>query len=263
MKALWHPFEASYSGLTGPLIDTHCHYDDERFDPDRDTLWQEARKAGVVDALICSVHPDRFERTQSVARRLGCHYGLGIHPYFLDTESALNGQIRRLESAIENALDDPLFVAIGEIGLDGTLVDTPLDAQLPWFEAQLSLACRYGLPVSLHAHRAIDAVIAALRRHRPITGIVHAFNGSLEQAKQLVDLELKLGFGGVLTNPGAKRIRRVFEALPETTIVLETDAPDMPGQPRKMSDDTRTHPCDIAHYRISALDHKTRTLSTD
>lgn len=256
MKALWHPFEASYSGLTGPLIDTHCHYDDERFDPDRDTLWQEARKAGVVDALICSVHPDRFERTQSVAQRLGCHYGLGIHPYFLDTKSALNGQIRRLESAIENALDDPLFVAIGEIGLDGTLVDTPLDAQPPWFEAQLGLACQYGLPVSLHAHRAIDPVIAALRRHRPIAGIVHAFNGSLEQARQLIDLGFKLGFGGVLTNAEARRIRRVFKALPESAIVLETDAPDMPGFQRKLSDDTRTHPSDIALYRQAATSLK-------
>lgn len=253
MKTLWTPFDRTYSGLYGPLIDTHCHYDDERFDPDRDALWQEAREIGVVDALICSVHPDRFERTQSIARRLGCRYGLGIHPYFLDAESALSKQMGRLESAIDNALTDPLFVAIGEIGLDGTLVDTPLVAQLPWFEAQLGLACQYGLPVSLHAHRAIDPVIAALRRQRPIAGIVHAFNGSLEQARQLIDLGFKLGFGGVLTNPGAKRIRRVFKALPETAIVLETDAPDMPGLKRKTSDDMRTHPSDIALYRSMAF----------
>ena len=263
MKALWHPFEATYSGLTGPLIDTHCHYDDERFDPDREALWQEAQEAGVVDALICSVHPDRFERTQSVARRLGCHYGLGIHPYFLGDATALPEQIARLAIAVDNAMADPLFAAIGEVGLDGTLVDTPLADQLPWFEAQLALACRYGLPVSLHAYRAIDPVIVALNRHRPIAGVVHAFNGSLEQARQLIDLGFKLGFGGVLTNPGANRIRRVFEALPKTAIVLETDAPDMPGLQRKRSNDTRTHPRDIAYYQSLALERRTQTPSSD
>ena len=95
------------------------------------------------------------------------------------------------------------------------------------FEAQLSIAREAELPVLLHVRKAHDQVLAALRRIRVPGGIAHAFNGSLQQAQQYLDLGFKLGFGGTLTYERSKKIRQLAHDLPLDAIVLETDAPDM------------------------------------
>lgn len=113
------------------------------------------------------------------------------------------------------------------------------------FREQLKIAAHFHLPVSVHARHCVDFVSRELFRIRPAGGVVHAFNGSIEQAKRLVDLGMKLGFGGALTYTGSKRIRRIFTELSDTDFVLETDAPDMPGVWRRQASDTRTHVSDI------------------
>ena len=120
--------------------------------------------------------------------------------------------------------------------------------QLPIFAAQLKLAAEFDLPVSIHARHAVDAVSAAIRKSGVRRGVIHAFNGSSEQAKRLIDLGFKLGFGGALMYTGSKRIRRIFAEIGDTDFVLETDAPDMPSPGRRADVDSRTHPADIALY---------------
>ncbi len=119
-------------------------------------------------------------------------------------------------------------VAVGEIGLDGHHPGLDMARQEWFFAEQLRVAREFDLPVIIHARRAVDLVLKHLRRQSVPGGIVHAFNGSRQQADQLIGLGFKLGFGGSLTYSGSSRIRALAASLPLTSLVLETDAPDIP-----------------------------------
>ncbi len=130
-------------------------------------------------------------------------------------------------------------VAIGEIGLDFYIENFDQARQEHFFAEQLKLAAEFKLPVLLHCRRAIDTVIRHLKKNAVCGGIAHAFSGSRSQANELIKLGFKLGFGGTMTYPNATRIRELAGTLPQDSIVLETDAPDMPpkfvqhGQPNR------------------------------
>ncbi|MDO5680879.1 MAG: TatD family hydrolase [Pelistega sp.] len=146
-----------------------------------------------------------------------------------------------LEAAIVKALDDPLFVGIGEIGLDFFVPEISEGAererQEHFYQEQLKLAQRYQLPVILHVRRSQDTLLKYLRRIRVPGGIAHAFNGSMQQAQAFIDLGFCLGFGGTLTYPRSLQIRRLATELDLAQIVLETDAPDIP--PAFLTPDTQ------------------------
>jgi TatD DNase family protein len=127
-------------------------------------------------------------------------------------------------------LQDRRPVAVGEIGLDYFLTELDRQRQQALFEAQLELALAAQLPVILHVRKSHDVVLSTLRRIPVRGGICHAFNGSLQQAQQFIDLGFKLGFGGMLTYERSHKLRRLAQQLPLESIVLETDAPDMTVQ---------------------------------
>lgn len=211
-------------------IDTHCHLDAGEFAGGQDALSSAAAQAGVSLIVIPAIAAFNFGRVAELARQYpNCVYALGIHP--LLTPKAEDSDLDALRQAIELALDDPRFVAIGEIGLDyfvPELQQGPLrDKQERFFVAQLKLARQYDLPVLLHVRRAQDMVLKYLRLHPAPGGIAHAFNGSFQQAERFVDLGFKLGFGGAMTFPRALQIRRLASELPLEALVLETDAPDI------------------------------------
>jgi len=244
------------------LIDTHSHIDAALFDPDRETLLAEAKAAGVSDALICAGDPQGFARTRDVAHEAHWHYALGLHPLYIDAVSDIDRFLEDFEATLRQALADSLFAGIGEIGLDGFVPGLDAEKMLALFRGQLKLARKYSLPVSVHARHAIDSVARELARFSPLTGVVHAFNGSPEQARRLIALHMKLGYGGALTYEGSRRIRRVFQALDEADFVLETDAPDMPCCERRIAPDNRTHPADIVYtLRCAAKLRHTTELS--
>jgi TatD DNase family protein len=119
-------------------------------------------------------------------------------------------------------------VAIGECGLDYWVEDLDRDVQAVYFDGQLQLAREYDLPLVVHARRAVDAVIAAIKRVGKLRGVIHSYAGSEEQARQLADLGFLIGIGGPVTYERANRIRRVAASVPLETFLLETDAPDQP-----------------------------------
>ena len=119
-------------------------------------------------------------------------------------------------------------VAVGEIGLDFFVPDYDQARQEYFFSEQLKLAQEFDLPVLLHVRRAQDTVLKHLRRIKVRGGIAHAFNGSRQQADEFIKLGFKLGFGGAMTHSRALRIRELAASLPLESIVLETDAPDIP-----------------------------------
>jgi TatD DNase family protein len=212
-------------------LDTHCHLDAPEFDLDRDDMIQRAAQAGVDGVLIPAVKASDFESVKKLAHHAAEHmpatvYTLGIHPIF--TPQAKESDINLLRTAIEHSLDDPRFVGVGEIGLDYFLPELDPHHQAFFFEAQLDLAKEFNLPVVLHVRRSQDAIIKALKNRKISGGIAHAFNGSFQQAENFMKLQFVMGFGGAMTHDRALQIRRLAKDLPAESIVLETDAPDIP-----------------------------------
>jgi TatD DNase family protein len=209
-------------------IDSHCHLDAAEFDADRAAVAERAYTARVTRLVLPAVEVANFTRVRELAHEFGCAYALGIHPLY--TGGALGGDLGRLQQALADQRDDPRLVAVGEIGLDFFVPGFDAARQTQFYIAQLELARAAGLPVILHLRRAADAVLAGLCRVGVPGGIAHAFNGSAVQAAQYVERGFRLGFGGALTYERATRIRALATSLPETALVLETDAPDIPPQ---------------------------------
>lgn len=203
------------------LIDTHCHLDVVEFASDRLNVLERARAAGVVAMVVPGIDAASWPGLLALcAAEVGLHPALGLHPLYLDRHD----DIRDL-AALETHLATGVPLAVGEIGLDGLGADHTRQQRLA--ARQLHLARAAELPVLLHVRKAHDAMISLLRQVRPCGGIVHAFNGSLEQAQAYLALGFRLGFGGMLTYERSTRLRRLARTLPESALVLETDAPDL------------------------------------
>lgn len=214
------------------FIDTHCHLDAPEFGASGAAVRAEAARRQVVMCVLPAVELANFETVRALAHAGGDSYALGIHPLYV--KAAQDDDLDRLDAALQLYRDDPRLVAVGEIGLDlfvPELCIEPLRArQMHFYLAQLKLARKHGLPVLLHVRRSVDQVLKGLRTvaRTDWHGIAHAFNGSAQQADNFIDLGLKLGFGGALTYERALQLRRLAATLPLESIVLETDAPDMP-----------------------------------
>jgi TatD DNase family protein len=204
------------------LIDTHCHLDVAEFDADRQAVLARARANGVKTIVVPGVSATGWDFLwRFCASEPGLFPAFGLHPVYLEEHAAAD------LATLETLLADCRPVAVGEIGLDYFVTALDRERQQVLFEAQLALARDAGLPVILHVRKAHDAVLAAIRRIRVRGGIAHAYNGSLQQAQQYIDLGFKLGFGGMLTYERSRRLRQLAQALPVESIVLETDAPDL------------------------------------
>jgi TatD DNase family protein len=210
-------------------IDTHCHLDAAEFNADRDAVVARAKAAGVGQIVIPAVDACNLERVRELAHAHDLTYALGIHP--LCVMGAKPGDLDRVAEALERHKDDERLVAVGEIGLDYFVKGIDPDTQQHFYVEQLKLAKRAGLPVLVHVRRSADKLLAGLRRvDFPHAGIAHAFNGSEQQAQAFIDLGFKLGFGGTLTFERSLQIRRIAASVPDSALVMETDAPDIPPQ---------------------------------
>jgi TatD DNase family protein len=207
------------------LIDTHCHLDAVEFDADRIEVATRARAAGVTAIVVPAVERANFGAVTSICREFPqCRPAYGIHPMYVD-------QARKEDlAALRETLSCEPAVAIGEIGLDGFIEPRDDKSQSWWYANQLELAREFELPVLLHVRRAVDGILKELRRVRVPGGIAHAFNGSRQQADEFIKLGFKLGFGGAMTHPRATKLRELAATLPLESIVLETDAPDIPPE---------------------------------
>jgi TatD DNase family protein len=211
------------------LIDSHCHLDASEFDADRDTVVQAAKQAGVGIIVIPAVCRENFQQVIDLsAQYTHCKFALGIHPMYVD--GAQPSDLTLLKGLIGQNIASNKLVAIGEIGLDFFVTQENRETQEYFFSEQLKIAQAFDLPVILHVRKAVDDVLKHLRRHKVRGGIAHAFNGSEQQAHALIDLGFKLGFGGAMTYTRALRIRELAKNLPLESIVLETDAPDIPPE---------------------------------
>lgn len=211
------------------LIDSHCHLDADEFDLDRVEVLARARAAGVHRQVVPAVHAARWPHLRQVcANAPGLYPAYGLHPLFLALHRPAH--LDQLRHWIER--EQP--VAIGECGLDLYVEGLDAQEQALYFDGQLQLARQTGLPLIVHARRAVDAVIAAIRRiggsgpAAGLRGVVHSFSGSPEQARRLWELGFLIGLGGPVTYERASRLRGLAASMPLEFLLLETDAPDQP-----------------------------------
>ncbi len=205
------------------LVDTHCHLDAGEFDGDRGQVVQRARAAGVLRQIVPAVEAAEWPQLRAVCADFpGLFPAYGLHPMFIAAHRP-----EHLDQ-LRHWLDAERPVAIGECGLDYFVEGLDHAAQALYFEQQLRMARDFDLPVIVHCRRAVDAVLALLRRYAPLRGVAHSFSGSLQQARQLQENGFLIGLGGPVTHERAQRLRRVAATVPIETLLLETDAPDQP-----------------------------------
>ncbi len=205
------------------LIDSHCHLDFEVFDTDRAQVLQRAKNNNISDIIIPGTEKKHWQRiTQLCKQHAQLHACYGLHPYWLNKHNKQD--IEHLEDYINK--HQPL--AVGECGLDFRPQQADKKTQLYFFEAQLSLAQNHRLPAVIHAVKATETVIEIIKKFSGLNGMIHSFSGSLEQAKQLVDLGFYISLSGSMTYSNAKKGQAVAKDIPLNKLLLETDAPDQP-----------------------------------
>lgn len=206
------------------FIDTHCHFDFPPFMDHCQELLQRAIDAKLIAIIVPAVSADRFDMICQLTCNHPLLFGaLGLHPIYSHGEQDLE----TLQQALHLRHDK--IIAVGEIGLDKYVSTPDWSEQYGYFTQQLQLAKRYDLPVLLHSRRAHEPLYQALRKiDLPCRGIVHGFAGSFEQAMRFVKLGYLIGVGGVITYERAQKTRKTIAQLPLSSLVLETDAPDMP-----------------------------------
>ncbi len=210
------------------MIDSHCHLDFEAFDDRRERLLDECQRNNIQAIVIPGVSPAQWSRVASLCQDYRDHdcrlyASAGLHPWWIAQNTM---PIKEFTDKLSVQARD--CVAIGECGLD-TLIDVSLADEVPWFEAQLKLACDLQLPLILHVRKAHYLMLELLKKYRPCAGgVIHGFSGSLEQAKEYWQLGFYLGVGGTITYERAKKTRAAVTQMPIESLLLETDAPDMP-----------------------------------
>lgn len=209
------------------LIDTHTHLDFADFDADRPALMAQSRALGVRQMVVLGVYQGNWQRVWDLVQGdPDLHAAFGLHPVYLDQHGPQD--LRELGDWLSRLAGHRQLCAVGEIGLDYFIETLDRERQQILFEAQLQLAVDFNLPALIHVRRSHAAVIATLKRFKlRRAGIIHAFAGSREEAREYIRLGFKLGLGGAATWPQALRMHRVLAQLPLESVVLETDSPDM------------------------------------
>ncbi len=210
------------------IYDSHAHYDDSAFQEDRAWLLEKQLPLSGVRCVI-----NMGTRLLTCASTVGLSdlnpyifAAVGIHPEEIDG-SLPEDWLQCLRVWLERGD----AVAVGEIGLDYHWEDcAPRERQREVFAAQLSLAKELDLPVCVHDRDAHADVLDLLREYRP-QGVLHCFSGSLEMAREILDLGMYIGIGGAVTFKNAKKILRVAAGIPLDRLLLETDAPYMAPEP--------------------------------
>ena len=211
------------------LFDTHAHLLDDKFDEDRNSLIASLPASGVKGFVEACVEAEDIPKIQGLTLLYDFVYGsAGIHPHSAST--ADNTNLLR----VERALTQKKIVAVGEIGLDYHYDFSPREAQREAFANQLDLAIAAKKPVIIHDREAHGDVMSMLSaRKGRLSGVLHCYSGSYEDAVRYIDMGYYIAFGGALTFKNATKQRAIAEKLPLERLVIETDCPYMTPEPHR------------------------------
>ncbi|HIZ14145.1 MAG TPA: TatD family hydrolase [Candidatus Mediterraneibacter stercorigallinarum] len=203
------------------IIDTHAHYDDEQFDPDRNELLKSMEAGGIGLIVDAGSTVASWGKIVKLTEEYPFMYGaIGVHP---DEVGSLDDeQFARMP----DLLDLDKIIAVGEIGLDYYWDKEKHDIQKKWFIRQLELAREKNMPVIIHSREAAADTFEIMKEHAAgMKAVIHCYSYSAEMAREYVKMGYYIGVGGVVTFKNAKKLKQVVEEIPLETIVLETDCP--------------------------------------
>ncbi|MBE5039972.1 TatD family hydrolase [Ructibacterium gallinarum] len=211
------------------LFDTHAHYDDARFDEDREQVIASLADCGVGYVMNIGADMETSRRAVDLADRYDFFYAsVGVHPS--DVENLTQQDMETLKRM---AMENPKVRAIGEIGLDYHY-DTPEpEVQKKWLIRQLQLAQELDMPVVIHDRESKGQCIEILRQMKISKGVMHCFSGSAQTAKELVKMGFMISFTGVLTFKNARKAVEACAAVPIDRLMIETDCPYMAPEPHR------------------------------
>ena len=211
------------------IFDTHAHYDDEQFNPDREELLLSMKDGGVGTIMNVSASFESCRKVLDLAHQYPFLYAaIGVHPDHvgeLDDEKVLK---------MQELLLDEKALAVGEIGLDYYWKEESEEIQKKWFIRQLELAKDMDLPVIIHSRDAAYDTLEIMKEYgKDLSGVIHCFSYSLEIAMQYVKMGYYIGIGGVVTFKNGRKLKEVAKAVPLSSIVLETDCPYLAPVPNR------------------------------
>ena len=209
------------------ICDTHSHYDDEKFNPDREMLLSTLQSQGVSDVVSCGCDIETTQFNFDLAQAYDfMYFAAGFHPECLEGAS-----LKDLE-LIKKFAQNKKCVAIGEIGLDYHWMSSTKEVQKEFFTAQIELAADLDLPVIVHDREAHGDTLDILKATKP-KGVVHCFSGSKEMAREIIKLGMYIGMNGVVTFNNARKSLEVVKEIPLDRLVLETDCPYLAPVPHR------------------------------
>lgn len=211
------------------LFDTHAHFDDPRFDSDRDEVIKSLAEDGVTKVMNIGANMETSQKAIEIADKYDFIYAtVGVHP--CDTYDMTDEDIEKLRDMAKN---NPKVRAIGEIGLDYHFDDTNAELQRKWFIRQLRLAKELNMPVVIHDRDSKGEAIEILKRENITNGVMHCFSGSAQTARELVKMGFMISFTGVLTFKNARRAVEACREIPTERLMIETDCPYMAPEPHR------------------------------
>ncbi len=209
------------------IFDTHSHYDDSKFNPDREAVLGKLQGQGVSFVVSCGCDIDSTQFNFDLAQQYDyIYFASGFHPENL--EGASLDDLTLIEKFAKNGK----CVAIGEIGLDYHWMCSSKEIQKKFFEAQLELAKKLSLPVIVHDREAHGDTLDILKNAKP-KGVLHCFSGSKEMAREIIKLGMYIGLNGVVTFQNARKSLEVVKEIPLDRLVLETDCPYLAPVPMR------------------------------
>jgi TatD DNase family protein len=240
------------AGVVARLVDSHCHLNAERFAGDEAAVLERARAAGLERIMVPGWNVASSRRAIELVEQFPwLDASVGVHPH----DASKVDDAGWLE--IARAAEDPRVRAIGETGLDYDRVFSPIDDQLANLDRNLRLARETGKPAILHVRSkagrsdaqaaTVDALkalgfgsqaaLAAFGGARP-PAVIHSFSGSVEYARQVVDLGLAISISGLAFRNGEEPTADVVPLVPAERLLVETDSPFLapPGAPRSRNE---------------------------
>ncbi len=239
------------------FFDSHAHYDDDRFNEDRHELLSAMPQNKVNYIVNAAADINSSNEGVRLSEEYNFIYaGVGVHPHSVEELDETN-QGKATLDYLEELVNHPKVVAIGEIGLDYYYEHSPRKVQRIWFQRQMELAEKVNLPIIVHSRDAAKETFDMIRESGLNKGVIHCFSGSAEMALEYIKMGFYIGVGGTITFNNARRSVEVVEQIPLESIVIETDCPYLTPMPHRGKRNDSTY---LSHIAQKIADIKNITI---